>query len=457
MGFRNVNPHQVVPTAAVYLVGGLAGVALTGWVSGIPALTSVSPGLASMKANTAISFFLLAVAVHCESSHRNYRCQKILALVTVVLSTLTLLQYVAGVNLHIDEALFRDPMRSLYPGRMAPITAANFALLGTAMLLPRIKWADYVKEALALLVALSSTFAIVGYLYGVPALYGAVSSSSIAMALHTGVNFFLLALGFLFVEKSAGFVRVFEGPSIASMVARYMVPFAVLIPVVLGAVFIRSRWNLGHPHLVMALSVVSDIVLLVVLIWVLAFMIRGVEAEREMAKHQAETDRLTGIYNRRYFETSLESEVERARRYGSPLSLILFDVDGFKQLNDRYGHLTGDRVLAHLVRQCEPKLRASDVLCRYGGEEFAIVAPETTAEAGATLARRIREGVEAMRLEGLPEKVTISLGVAAWEPGFATNDDLIAAADSALYLAKNSGRNRECVYARKTSPGEITT
>jgi diguanylate cyclase (GGDEF)-like protein len=455
LGLRSVNPHKFVPRTAEYLVAVTAAVVLTGWVSGVQVLTSVSSGLVSMKANTAMSFLLLAVAVHCESLHRNYRCQKILALVIVVLCTLTLWQDVAGINLHIDEALFRDPARSLHPGRMAPMTAANFVLLAAAMLLPRFRWADFVKESLALLVALSSTFAVVGYLYGVPVFYGAVSGNSNAMAVHTGLSFLLLVLGFLFVERENGFVKVFAGPSIASMVARYMVPIAVLVPVGLGAVFIRSRWNLDHSHLVMALSVLSDVVLLVILIWVLAFMIQRVERERALVQHQADTDRLTGIYNRRFFDTSLESEIQRARRYGSLLSLILFDVDGFKHLNDRYGHLTGDRVLTRLVRECEASLRAPDVLCRYGGEEFAIIAPETTGEAGATLARRIREGVEAMRLEGLPEKVTISLGVAAWEPGFATNDDFIAAADSALYLAKNSGRNRECLYVRKTSSGEI--
>lgn len=455
MDLRGLNPHKVVPTTAEYVAGAMAFMALAGWVSGIHLLTSIGSGLAAMKPNTAIAFLLLAAALYCESSRRNLRCQKYLSLSAVLLGALTLSEYVFGIDLHLDEALFFDPERSAHPGRMAPISAANFVLLGTAMLLPRFKWADYAKETLALLVALSSCFAIVGYLYGVPALYGAVSSSSMAMALHTGVNFFVLALGFLFVERKAGFVRVFEGPSIASMVARYLVPIAVLVPVALGAVFIRTRWNLGHPHLVMALSVVSDIVLLVILIWVLASMIQRVERERALMQHQADTDRLTGIYNRRYFESSLESEVQRARRYGSPLSLIIFDVDGFKQLNDRYGHLAGDRVLAQLVRRCEPNLRVSDVFCRYGGEEFAIIAPETTGEAGTALARRIREGVEAMRLDYLPEKVTISLGIAAWEQSFTTNDDLIAAADSALYTAKNSGRNREWLYVRRASHNEI--
>lgn len=455
MEFRRANPHKIVPATAICLAGGMAGMALFGWAAGVPVLTSVAPGLVSMKANTAIAFLLLAAGLYCEAWRRNQRCQKFLAVGAMLLAGLSIIQYPLGVNFGIDEALVRDTVRSRHPGRMSPITGSNFVLLGAAMLLPRFrKWVDYIKEAMALLVALSSTFAIVGYLYGVPVFYGALSSSSTAMALHTGASFLLLALGFLFVERAAGFVKVFEGPSIASMVARYMVPIAVLVPAVLGAIFIHSRLNPGHPYLAMALSVVSDIVLLVTLIWVLAFMIRRVEAERELAKHQADTDRLTGIYNRRYFETSLEAEVQRARRYGSPLSLILFDVDGFKQFNDRYGHLTGDRVLAQLVRQCERDLRTPDVFCRYGGEEFAIIAPETTAEAGATLARRIRQGVEAMPLGFVPESVTISLGIAAWQPGFAGNEDFIAAADSALYTAKNSGRNRECLY-NKNSRDEI--
>jgi diguanylate cyclase (GGDEF)-like protein len=446
--FPKARPPKSVPRIAELLAAAMAALVLAGWVFHIPMLTSIGPGLVSMKANTAIAFLLLAGALHCAVSRRNFRRQQGLALAAVLISAAVLLEYILDISLGLDEALFRDPVRSPHPGRMSAITAATFVLLGTAMLLPRFKYSDYLKEALALLAALSSTFAIVGYLYGIPAFYGEVSSSSTAMALHTGVNFLLLAIGFLFVEKETGLVRVFHGPSIASMVARFMVPVSVLVPVVLGALFIRSRWNFSHPHLVMAMSVVADIVLLVVLIWLFAFMIQGVEQERAMVQHQAETDRLTGIYNRRYFETSLEAEVQRARRYGSPLSLVLFDVDGFKQFNDRYGHLTGDRVLKRLVRQCEPSLRGSDVFCRYGGEEFAIIAPETSGPAAAILARRVRESVEGMHLESIPEIVTISVGAAAWEQSFTSSDDLVAAADSALYLAKNSGRNRECLYRK---------
>ena len=412
-------------------------------------LTSVLPGYVSMKANTAIAFLLLVGALYCAARRRDFRWQQGLALGAVLLGFLTLLEYAPGFNFGMDELLFHDPVRSLYPGRMSPITAANFAALGTAMLLPRFKWSDDVKESLALVVALASTFAIVGYLYGVPELYGAVSDSSSAMALHTGVNFLLLAIGFLFVERETGFVRVFHGSSIASMVARYLVPVAFLVPVVLGAIFIRTRWSLGHPHMVMALTVVSNIVLLVGLIWLLASMIQRVEAERAAVQQQAETDKLTGIYNRRHFETSLELEIQRARRYVAPLALLMIDVDNFKQLNDTHGHLVGDRMLYRLARECESCLRTSDVFCRYGGDEFVIIAPETSAVAAMTMARRMRQNIDALGTDQSFGTLAISIGIAVWEDNFKTNDDFIAAADSALYQAKSAGRNRECLY----SPG----
>jgi diguanylate cyclase (GGDEF)-like protein len=239
------------------------------------------------------------------------------------------------------------------------------------------------------------------------------------------------------------------------MTARYILPPATLVPVVLGGLFIRSRWNIGHPHLVMALSVVSDMVLLVALIWLFALMIRRVETERAVIQRQAETDQLTGIYNRRHFETSLDQEIERARRYNSTLSLLMIDVDNFKQLNDSHGHLVGDRLLYQLTRECESCLRASDVFCRYGGDEFAIIAPETPGPAAMALARRMRQSIGSITLGSSPGALAISIGIAVWEESFNTKDDIISAADSALYQAKSAGRNRECLYFSQTRVTDI--
>ena len=446
MLFQQSLPERKLPRVAACLVAAVACIALAGWILRIPVLTSIMPGLVSMKANTAIGFLLLSGALCAASEGRWPRWQRLLSAAVAILGSLTLFEHISGISLGIDHALFRDPVQSPYPGRMSPITTVNFLLLSTALLMPSSRRSDYIKEGLALLVALSATLAIVGYIYGVPALYGAVNTNSTAMALHTGAGFLVLALGFLLIPRQEGFVHVLRGPSIAAM-ARYMLLPATLAPVILGGLFIRSRWNLGHPHLVMALSVVSDIVLLVALIWLFALMIRRIERERAVIQHQAETDQLTGIYNRRYFETSLDQEIERTRRYGSPLSLLMIDVDHFKQLNDNHGHLVGDRLLYQLTRECESCLRASDVFCRYGGDEFAIIAPETPGPAAMALARRMRQKIGDMGLESSPGTLAISIGIAVWEERFKTKDEIIAAADSALYQAKSAGRDRECLYS----------
>ncbi len=160
----------------------------------------------------------------------------------------------------------------------------------------------------------------------------------------------------------------------------------------------------------------------------------------------ANHDVLTGCYNRRHFMTLSEQEFQRARRYKHPLAFLMFDIDHFKQFNDRYGHPAGDQLLCALVNLCQASLRAVDILGRYGGEEFTILMPETSGEAAIQAAERLRRNVESMALDFLPEAahVTISLGVAGYDPGQdtpASLELLIKQADDALYEAKSAGRN----------------
>lgn len=435
-----------VPRLAAHLAGAIGTLAITGWIFKIPALTTFFTSSTSMKVNSAVSFMLLAAALHLAASRRHSRVQVFLAGAAIAVGVLTLFEYITGQPLGIDQLLFRDPVAAAHPGRMSPISALNFVLLGIALMPFQRPRSAALREILGLAVAMMSMFAIVGYLYGTPALYGAINLGWTPIAPHTGGSFILLAVGFLFIPREGGWVRIFHGHSIATMVARFLVPVAIMVPVFLGAVFMHERLSGGHLPLAMALSVVSNVVLLVALIWYFSFMVQRTEEEREALRHQAETDRLTGIYNRRYFESDLEQEVERTRRYETALSLIIFDIDWFKKLNDRYGHLVGDRVLMRVARECERNLRSTDVFCRYGGEEFAIIAPETGATAALLLARRIREAIASMARDGYDEPVTVSAGVAAWEKTFATKEDLIAAADKALYRAKDLGKNRECLH-----------
>jgi len=162
---------------------------------------------------------------------------------------------------------------------------------------------------------------------------------------------------------------------------------------------------------------------------------------------QAATDPLTGVPNRRSFEATARREVERARRYAKPFAVLALDIDHFKRINDTYGHDVGDIVLKRLSQICLEKLRVTDFLARLGGEEFAMLLPETDIDAAATLAERLRTAIATTPIAtpkgALP--ITVSLGVAQYAPNEPTIDAALKRADEALYEAKHSGRNKVVV------------
>jgi diguanylate cyclase (GGDEF)-like protein len=174
----------------------------------------------------------------------------------------------------------------------------------------------------------------------------------------------------------------------------------------------------------------------------------NVEAEyHEEIYRLAIIDALTDIHNKRYLLEFLQRELARAARHRRPLALLLFDLDRFKSVNDEHGHLCGDHVLAQLAACVRPVVRAEELFARFGGEEYAVVLPETAAAEAAQAAERVRALVEAhpFEFQGNRLRVTISVGVATAGEGPVTADDLIRRADSKLYEAKHGGRNRVAV------------
>jgi diguanylate cyclase (GGDEF)-like protein len=166
-------------------------------------------------------------------------------------------------------------------------------------------------------------------------------------------------------------------------------------------------------------------------------------------KQLAYVDGLTGIHNRRYFEMRVVEELDRAGRFQGRMSIIMIDIDNFKRLNDEFGHLLGDEVLRSVSTLMKQQLRKVDVVCRYGGEEFAIVVPETSGENALRVAEKLRRQVENHHFPGVPRKVTISSGVADYPTHGITRDEVVAAADAALYQAKQAGRNRVVAASTK--------
>jgi diguanylate cyclase (GGDEF)-like protein len=158
----------------------------------------------------------------------------------------------------------------------------------------------------------------------------------------------------------------------------------------------------------------------------------------------ATTDSLTGIANRREFFHAAAKEISRAQRNDRPLSVLIFDIDHFKNINDQYGHAAGDEVLINIVSTCNKTLREIDTIGRIGGEEFGILLPETELSAAASVAERLREGMKVIRPGGSATTgtVTMSVGVAQWRASHEDFEELMARADGALYEAKRNGRNQ---------------
>jgi diguanylate cyclase (GGDEF)-like protein len=174
----------------------------------------------------------------------------------------------------------------------------------------------------------------------------------------------------------------------------------------------------------------------------------AVAIENARLYHQAKlltlTDELTHLYNSRFFNQFLESEIKRCRRYDSNVSLIFLDLDFFKKVNDQYGHLLGSKLLQEAADVLREGLRDVDIVARYGGDEFLVILPETTVKEAAQVAERMRQGFEDkvfLSEEGLNVKVTASFGVASFPEFSSSKEELVRLADQAMYHVKNKSRN----------------
>ena len=181
--------------------------------------------------------------------------------------------------------------------------------------------------------------------------------------------------------------------------------------------------------------------------WDLCFPLQKKRLTRERDRLQAEAnfDDLTGLYNRRGFERRLTEEVARATRYGHQLSLVMMDLDGFKLINDQYGHATGDRLLRAFGVLVSTELRTSDLASRYGGDEFALLLPGVGKTEAWAVAEKIRDGLRQMTIEVHDDQhiaTSGSAGVASLGAGITEARALVDAADTALYAAKRAGRDR---------------
>jgi diguanylate cyclase (GGDEF)-like protein/PAS domain S-box-containing protein len=188
----------------------------------------------------------------------------------------------------------------------------------------------------------------------------------------------------------------------------------------------------------------------------LAARVAEIELLNAQLHEQAIRDPLTGMYNRRYFQETIARDVSAAARRAAPIAILVVDVDHFKHVNDRHGHATGDEALVALARLIGAGFRASDIACRFGGEEFVVAMPGASVEVARARAEALRLSFGAYviaQVDGHPVHATISIGIAVLQPGEATIDAAVARADGALYDAKHAGRNRVVVAGADGDPG----
>ena len=237
-------------------------------------------------------------------------------------------------------------------------------------------------------------------------------------------------------------------------------PLAVLVVLAEDEVFaahLERRAALTQWTAVFSALVLAGGLALVWLLWARQRDRVRLERLNTELQHLATVDPLTGAWNRRHFLELANRELERARRYGRPLCALMLDVDHFKRINDTHGHATGDAALVALTDACRITLRSSDLLGRLGGEEFAVLLPETTMENACEVAERLRCAIAAIALPapaGGTVELTASIGVAAADPQETSVEKPLSRADEALYRAKAQGRNRVAQIER-TEAGQM--
>jgi signal transduction histidine kinase/ActR/RegA family two-component response regulator len=279
--------YRTIARLASVLLLLLGAMVLLGWLGNIGFLTTVLPGRITMKPNTAVGFLLLGFALFLltgSSKTRNTRLWcAVSAAIVILVGLLTLSEYLFHTDLGLDQLLFKDLAQFHYPGRMAHITAFNFCIAGLSVLLLAFsEKRATISQALAATTGLGAVFAVIGYLYGVPLLYGSIEYTS--MALHTGAGFLVGSLSILFCRPDLGLMSVLTNPYPGGWLARRLLPVAALVPAGLGAVCIHSRLFSSDVRLNIACLVVSQMVLFMALVWVLAFVLNRAEAEKATAQ-----------------------------------------------------------------------------------------------------------------------------------------------------------------------------
>jgi diguanylate cyclase (GGDEF)-like protein len=391
------------------------------------------------------------------------------AILVSLLGCLTLIEYIFNIDLAIDQLLMEHYIvtATSHPGRMAPNTALNFYLSGMAISL--LHWGRLTLPKLFSVSILGSLVtglgfvAMLGYLSQIETAYG--WGKLTRMALHTSFGFVLMGILLVMVVVQTSFEQFHRLPRFFLSITSGLIGLTVTVALwqALYALELQMQKQYGFKstnfiaEAILVAGMIFSVILAIAILfaeklWLKIRQLEEAQVQIMGLNHQLEElsylDSLTGIPNRRMFDLTLEKEWGRALRLEKMIALIFIDVDYFKLYNDYYGHQQGDRCLrqvAQVIRRMGR--RTTDLAARYGGEEFILLLPDSDQDAAMAIADRIVETIRDLNIahQGSPllSIVTVSAGVVSLAPrGDMPIESLTAAADYALYLAKQQGRNR---------------
>ena len=430
----NIEPFCLAAT------GLIAAIILCGWL--VPAVGDALPdGWSLMKANTALAAILCAASLALTRKKRGsilIVVDRICAGGAVLLASVALFEHWSGLRTGLSTLLAADNT-SPVAGLMSVQTASSFLLLGLSLIAEPSRQAlrgyvlDFIVSALMLLLFII----IIGYIYRAAHLVG--QSSVLRTSPQTLTSLTLLTFVQLSRRAPHGLFSVFVGVGLGSHFARLMAPFSTVVT--LGVIYVGLElFAVGAISLPYA-AAVSASGIVVIMIFTIMLLARKINTLESNLRESSISDELTRLYNLRGFQLLGEQLMIDARRNGKSVSVLFFDADGLKEVNDKLGHEVGSKLLQDIASLLRELFRSSDILGRIGGDEFAVAAQGTKTELMSAL-RRFDEAVEAANHSGgKPYRISCSVGVVSAGPQDGQSlTDLLARADEEMYKDKKRRR-----------------